>query len=551
MDALKRVAAIIIASALLVGAAVAFSRQDQATDPDTAGAQSTTWLAASCRLPARQLQRIERGTLASRSPEVQVVPKQPNTFGSFDITTHAGPWDYIQEIPLVLYGPGYIQSKGNLTLDRPTTIADLAPTLADLVGTPLPGERPGRAITEALVPQADRPSPPKMVVVVVWDGGGSNVLARWPNAYPNLKRLMTEGVSVQRVEAGSSPSVTPAIHATMGTGAFPDQHGIVDIPIRKGGRVPESYPNKSPKNLELATVADVYDKATDNKALIGLMAERAWHLGMMGHGAFTSGGDKDIAVMSEGGQGHLVTNTDYYSLPSYLDSVTGFEADREIVDESDGKDDGLWLGHKIPTEHRAGAANPVWTRFQFRLLKAMWSKEGFGQDDVTDMFFTNFKEVDLVGHIFHYIKPEMRSDLKHTDAVLGQIVEYLDENVGQGEWVLAMTADHGSGPDAEQTGAWPIDEERLQIDIALRFGVRVSDLFQAQRPTGMWLNPATVEQEAITTEEISDFVMDYTIGDNWKEGKELPSAYRSRADEKLFAAAFPTDRLADIRECAG
>ena len=246
----------------------------------------------------------------------------------------------------------------------------------------------------------------------------------------------------------------------------------------------------------------------------------------------------------------MITNPNFYTLPSYVNGIDGFEADRETVDESDGKDDGLWLGHRIPTEHRAGAANPVWTRYQLRVLKAIWANEGYGQDDVTDMFFTNFKELDLIGHVFNYLQPEMRSIVKHTDAVLGAMVNYLDANVGKGEWVIALTADHGSGPDAEKTGAWPIDEKRFQVDLAVEFGVRVTDLFQAQRPTGMWLNRETMEQEAITGEMVSDFVMDYTIRENWIEGKQLPEAYRPRWNEKLFSAAFPTDRLDEVLACA-
>lgn len=552
MDGLKRVGAVVLGSVLLVGAFLAYTRdRPGGNGPRPEETPTAGWFAAACELPIEQLERIQRGTMAGRSPEIVVVPKEPNYFGSFQIATHSGPWDYIQGVPLVLYGPGYIQPKGPLTLDRPVTVADMAPTLADLVGTPLPDDRPGRPLTEALVPRSERSGPPKMILFVVWDGGGTNVLTRWPNAYPNLKRLMSEGVSINDASVGSSPSVTPAIHATMGTGAFPDQHGIVDIPLRKGSRVPESYPNKSPKNLELTTLADIYDKATANEALIGLIAERAWHLGMMGHGAFTPGGDKDIAVMSEAGDGTLVTNPKFYSLPPYLDGIPGFESDREITDLSDNIDDGLWFGHKIPTEHRAGAANPVWTRYQSRLLRAVWENEGFGQDDVTDMFFTNFKEIDLIGHVYNYTQPEMRSMVEHTDVVLGEMMEYLDANVGKGEWVIALTADHGSGPDAYKTGAWPIDEKRLQIDIAVEFGARVTELFQAQRPTGIWLDEETMEQHGVTNEELADFVMDHTIRQNWKEGKRLPAGYRERGNEELFAAVFPTDRLDEVMECAG
>ena len=550
MDALKRIAVVIVVCAALVGAFLAFSGEDPGEPPigGVSGVAGPAWLTATCDLPAEQLERIERGTQVGRSPDVQYVPREPHAFGSFQISTHAGPWDYLQRVPLVFYGPGYIRAQGDLDVDREVTVADLAPTLAELLGIDLP-DADGQPITEVLVPESERPEPPRMVFFVVWDGGGWNVLERWPDAWPNLKRLMAEGSSVQGGFVGSSPSVTPSVHATMGTGAFPARHGIVDIPIRRGNRVPESYPNKSPKFLQLPTLADLFDPATDNRSKVGMMAERAWHLGMMGRGAFHEGGDKDIAVMSEGGEGELVTNPDFYRLPGYLRDVPGFETDRETVDLSDGKDDGMWMGHTIPTEHRAGAANPVWTRYQSRLLKSVWTNEGFGQDSVPDLFFTNFKEVDLIGHVYNMINPEMRSMLKHTDAVLGSLTQHLDRTVGRGRWVMALTADHGSGPAARSVGAWPIDEKQLQIDVALRFGVRVTELFQAQRPTGMWLRSEAMERHGITHGDIANFLIEYRMGDNQKESKELPPAYRERAGERLFAAAFPTDRMDDVSRC--
>lgn len=544
----------VLVCASLVAAFFAFAKDGQgpprySAEPQTAGSQPA-WLAASCRLPADQLERIQRGTDPRRSPEIQYVPRKPHAFGSFRKSTHSGPWDYIQRVPLVFYGPGYIRSQGDVELGRESTVADLAPTLAQLLGVEMP-EAQGQALTEVLVPEAERPAePPRMILFVVWDSGGWNVLEKWPGAWPNLKRMMAAGSSVRNGYVGSSPSVTPAVHATMGTGAFPSKHGIVDIPLRNGRSVPDSYSGLSPKFLQLPTLADLFDPTTDNRAKVGLIAERGWHLGMMGHGAFQEGGDKDIAVMSEGGDGDLVTNPDYYRLPGYLNTVNGFNADRQTVDLSDGKDDGLWMGHTIPTEHRAGAASPVWTRFQLRLLKSVWTNEGFGQDLVPDLFFTNFKEIDLVGHVYNMINPEMRSMVKHTDTVLGSIEEYLDRTVGRGRWVMALTADHGSGPSSRSVGGWPIDEKKLQIDVALRFGVRVSELFQGQRPTGMWLRSETMEREGITRGAIANYLIDYRMEDNLIEGQRLPEGYRDRANERLFAGAFPTGRLDDVARCA-
>ncbi|MDQ4025331.1 MAG: alkaline phosphatase family protein, partial [Actinomycetota bacterium] len=207
------------------------------------------WFEAACDLPIEQLRRIRRGYVPGRSPELLVVPREPNYFGSFASYTHSGPWDYVQSIPLVFYGPGYIKPQGEITLDRETTIADLAPTLAELLDTPFPGGRPGTAITEALLPEEERAGIPKVIVTVVWDGGGWNVLEAWPDAWPYLRRLMEKGTSVGNSVVGSSPSVTPAVHTNLGTGAFPKQHGIVDIPVREGVEIFGAYDGFTPRFL--------------------------------------------------------------------------------------------------------------------------------------------------------------------------------------------------------------------------------------------------------------------------------------------------------------
>lgn len=554
MDTLKRVAAVVVAIGVIAAGVVAYARWSAVEGPEggPAAAPTGTWLTASCALPPAQLRRIVAGTYEGRSPDLQYVPKAPHLFGSFEMTTHSGPWAYLQDVPLVFYGPGYIRSQGDLELDRRVSVADIAPTFAELLGTTLPEDRPGRSISEALVPAADRTEPPRMIVLVVWDGGGWNVLNEWPRTWPNLKALMADGTSVQNAEVGSSPSVTPAIHLTMGAGDFPDAHGIVDIPLRNGDRVVNAFPNKSPKFMAIETLADLYDPTTENRAKVGVMAERAWHLGMMGKGAYLEGGDKDIAVLTHGaatGETFAINPT-YYRLPAYLETVPGFETDRETVDLSDGQNDGLWMGHPLQAEKEAGVTNPVWTRYQLRLMRKLWASEGFGKDAVPDLFFTNFKEVDLVGHGFNMVTPEMRSTLQHTDDVLGSLVQHLDALVGEGRWVMAMTADHGQGPAPRTTGAWPIEIEELQRDIAKMTGTKVSNLFQGQRPTGMWFDPQVIADKGIALEDIADFILAYTIGDNLVGDGAPPAAYRDRLDEKLFSAAMPTNRLDAVATCS-
>ena len=82
-----------------------------------------------CNLPAKWLLRILRGYYPGRAGEIQILPKQPNYFGAW---THSGPWEYLQQVPMFLYGPGHVPAVGEV--GRPVTMADLAPTLALYLG---------------------------------------------------------------------------------------------------------------------------------------------------------------------------------------------------------------------------------------------------------------------------------------------------------------------------------------------------------------------------------------------------------------------------------
>ena len=506
------------------------------------------WRAATCAMPPELLQRTLRGYYKGRSPEITFVPEEPHFFGDFKTTTtHSGPWDYVQTVPLVLYGPGHIRSRGEVNLDREVTIADLAPTFARLLGIGFPGARPGRALTEALVPKDERPGRPRLIITVVWDGGGVNTLAQWPKTWPNLRRFMAEGTSFSGAIVGSNPSVTPAIHANLGTGAFPNRHGIVSIPQRRRDRIEDSWSGHSPRNLLIKTLADIYDPTTGNRARIGLLAEQDWHLGMIGNGAAIRGGDRDIAVLTR--TSPFETNPRYYRLPGYIQNVPGFKADVETIDRSDGKNNGKWLGHDLPKDRSTGFANPAWTLYQERLLRKLLKEEGFGRDRVPDLFFTNFKQIDEVSHAYFLRSTEMKSTIPYSDAALARLVRWLNRNVGERRWVLAMTADHGVGPNFTDVGAWAIDMQELQIDIAIHFRTRVSELFDSQRPQGFWVDRAVLRRKGITRAEIANFLLGYRIRDNVADDLKVPDGYREMMDGRLFTAAWPTEAITSMSDC--
>ena len=522
-------------------------------DPSPAEVVEGNWLTTSCAAPLEHLRRTRRGFYPGRSYDVVFVPRSPNAIGSFDYTTHGGPWDYLQQVPLVLVGPGYIRPLGPVSLDREVSVADIAPTLAELVGVEEPNEGPGQPLDEILVAEAARREPPKLIVTVVWDGGGTDVLQAWPEAWPRLGELMEQGAALTGAVVGSAPSTTPPVHATIGTGVWPNEHGIVDLTQRRGDAIPDSYIHKEgpfdPVQLEVPTLADVYDQEVDNAAQVALIGYRGWHLGMMGHGARIPGGDKDIAAIIDRDGGPVATSREWYDLPAYLRNMDGLEEDTRTADLADGELDGRWrsvdLNDPVTLQY-----SPAYTLYETRLLKALITQESLGDDAITDMVFVNYKQIDDVGHFYNMLSDEMEETLEYSDAALGELVDLLDATVGRDGWVVVLTADHGETPDLRATGGWPIDPDAVKEAVARHFDVAADDLFLQERTMGFWFDSDFRRRNGITLEEISDVVIDLRLGDTLAEGEDPPPLYADRVDERLFEAAFPGDRLDDVWRCA-
>lgn len=514
---------------------------------DTTVTAFESWWESACALPEDEVQRIRRGHFPERSPDLYMVPREPNYFGGFTATSHSGPWDYLQRIPLLFYGPGFFNDLGDI--QRPdTTLADIAPTLAELTDTELSDEAVGRPVQEAL--EVSRSQPPKLIVVLIWDGGGYNVLETWPQSWPFLKRLMDRGTSITNATVGSSPSVTPAVHATIGTGAFPKQHGVVDMHVRNDeGGVERAFATGSPQYIQLPTYGDLHDLNTGNRAEIGMFAYHEFNMGMMGHGSFLSGADRDIQIIAPSAPGvEFIAEEEFFELPDYLDDIGGFERLKDEVDGRDGQVDGRWRGRSLDDRHDV-RHSPVWVQFQTKVIKEVIEREGFGNDDIPDLLFVNYKQIDDAGHDWNMLNPEMKDIIEETDRELRNLVRFLDRQVGERQWAMALTADHGQAPDAQRARVWPIGISILVSDLAEHFGVPKEDLVDETRPTGLWLNEEGLAAHGVTAEDIADYIIDYRIEDQVASTRTLPPEYDSRRSEPLFSSAFPSSEMARVWEC--
>ena len=498
------------------------------------------------RTPHEVLLRTWRGVMLGRSGDIQLIPFEwAFVHGGL---THATPFDYTQEVPVVIVGPGYVRPG---VYDRAITLADVAPTQAAMLGFPF-RTPDGRAQTQALLPPDERPRP-RLLVTLVWDSGGWDVLDRWPDAWPYLRSLGDAAAVFTRVTVGASPTNTPVAHATIGTGTFPMRHGFVDEYVRVNEALQKPNAN-GPAFLVDPTLADVYDRSEGNRPVVGAIATLAAHVMMMGHGSQWGGGDRDIAVTrekefaptagAESEQWNLTAAmAPFYELPAYVNDLPPVTRYVRQLDQADGALDGKWRTNNIDRLAH-GFDTPARTPYQTALIREVIRREGFGADDVPDLLYLNYKAIDTVGHLFSADSVEMRDAVTWQDEALRELVAFLDETVGEGRWVMTILADHGTQRDPAVSGAFLIDIGRLEEAVVAAFDDDDDvPLVEKVRPTEIWLDVAELDDNGYTLVDVSARLMRLTQSDTVKaNGQTQPG----RASAEVFSAALPSTLLSHL-----
>jgi predicted AlkP superfamily pyrophosphatase or phosphodiesterase len=354
----------------------------------------------------------------------------------------------------------------------------------------------------------------RLVLLIVVDQFRYDYLERFNDLFaPNgIKHLLRDGASWTETNYDHMPTYTAPGHATLMTGAWPAETGIVanDWPDRDTGKSvssvsdttatlfggEESEVASSPRRLMVSTLGDEMRlKTNDRSKVIGISVKDRSAI-------LPAGRHANAAYWFSQRTGRMVSSNYYFNnLPSWVTSFNDARpADKfygarweRLLPESEylkraGADAPAWenIGtvpgdtNTFPHTITGGAASPNsnfygaldYTPFSNDLLLAFAEQaitnEKLGADDDVDILTVSFSANDYVGHRYGPYSQEVMDITLRVDRSIAALLDFVQKQVGLQNTLVVFTADHGVAPIPEHANALGLPGGRVRSDDVLR-----------------------------------------------------------------------------------
>ena len=397
-------------------------------------------------------------------------------------------------------------------------------------------------------PQPPAEKRPRLVLLIVVDQFRYDYLERFGDLFVanGFKRLLRDGASWTQSNYDHVPTYTAPGHATMMTGAYPAESGIIGnewLDRASGKRVTSvsddtvkvlgGAPNEaasSPARLMTSTVGDEMRLATsDRSKVIGISVKDRSAI-------LPAGRHANAAYWFSTSSGNMVSSTYYFNqLPSWVTTFnTTRSADKyfgakweRLLPEAEyikraGPDSPSWevvsgSGDTNAFPHTiTGGATTVGQAFYWGLDYSPFTNdlllsfaqqaivnEQLGQDDDTDVLTVSFSANDYVGHRYGPYSQEVMDVTLRVDRQIATLLDFVDARVGLSNTLIAMTADHGVSPIPEQAAILGLGGARL----------KTADLFAAiSKALSAKYNP-----QGKSPDPTADYLLKYSEGGTMRE----------------------------------
>lgn len=337
----------------------------------------------------------------------------------------------------------------------------------------------------------------RLVVQITVDGLRGDLLSRYQSSFGagGFRRLMEGGIWYADAHHDHANTETVVGHATLATGAYPSEHGMVGNAWfnREDGRLGYNIedPNyallpvpgfggdgvqvdptqaaaettgRSPANLLVTTFSDELFKSNAGRSrVIGISGKDRSAVTMAGHAG--------KAFWMSVATGAFETSSYYYdTYPRWvIDWNAAKPADaliNKVWDLSDPRESYLLadnddrpyetdlqgFGRTFP--HAYGSPDdglyytqvllsPLGDQLTASFGKAAVLGEGLGQDAVLDFLGISFSGVDATNHFFGPSSLENEEMVRALDSTLADFFAFLDKEVGAEHVLYVLSADHG------------------------------------------------------------------------------------------------------------
>lgn len=323
---------------------------------------------------------------------------------------------------------------------------------------------------------------PKLVVGIVIDQMRYDYLNKFEKYYGDtgFKRLMKDGANFTFAHYNYVPTYTGPGHASIYTGSVPNIHGIIsnDWYNKKTGKFVNCVEDNStviiggankkggssPIQLLTTTISDQMKITTNGNC-------RIYSISLKDRAAILPGGHSaDGVYWYDPENGKFITSSYYRnSLPGWVQDFNEtnpvdklFKEQWDLLlpdsnytnsfpDNAPWEDDVFSEG-KTSFPHSLSSvadkkydiirSTPFGNELLLQFAEALIENEKPGTGNYTDFLAISFSTTDFIGHAYGPNSVEIQDAFIRLDRQLGDLLTTLDNNVGKGNYILFLTADH-------------------------------------------------------------------------------------------------------------
>jgi predicted AlkP superfamily pyrophosphatase or phosphodiesterase len=328
------------------------------------------------------------------------------------------------------------------------------------------------------------PKKPKLIVGIVVDQMRQDYLYKYADRYneDGFKRLINEGFMMKNGHYNYIPTYTGPGHASVYTGTTPATHGIIsnnwyvkstgesiycagDSTVTNVGGTPGNG-QISPRNLLTTTITDELRFASNKRSKVVGIA-------IKDRGASLPAGHLGDAYWFDSENGDFMTSTYYHDeLPAWVKAFNAKKLPDSYLNQSwetlypidtytqsiadDNPFEASFSGKELSTfpynlaelrEQNGGpgliAATPFGNSLTLDFAIAAIEGENLGKGKETDFLAMSFSSPDYIGHRFGPASIEVEDNYLRLDRDMATLLEYLDKTIGEGEYLIFLTSDHG------------------------------------------------------------------------------------------------------------